>query len=234
MHSSQGCRGCCVVSISVGMLEETGRLQLELPLLVGVGVVHRVGQLRLQVAQGRQGVLEGDLAEAVLPHQLPAAPQQLLLGRTAQLQRPKVVQPDLWRVGSARVAPKEVVHLFDVVVHELVGKPRAGLLHALLGRRLLAIIAVVNARPLVLVDVVDPEGVLHVVFPFLLVLVGARQDVDLVQLRVNGRPLCETGRRNFNFLAVAQDVHLVCINVVCEEVSQVLFGTLASKDVQQA
>lgn len=45
--------------------------------------------------------------------------------------------------------------------------------------------------PAVAGDVVDPEGVAHVLLPLVLVLAEAGEDVDLVQLGIYGGPLGE-------------------------------------------
>lgn len=50
--------------------------------------------------------------------------------------------------------------------------------------------------PVVTGDVVDPKGVADVLLPFLLVFAETRQDVNLVELRVNGGSLSKTGHRH--------------------------------------
>lgn len=50
--------------------------------------------------------------------------------------------------------------------------------------------------PVVAGDVVDPEGVADVLLPFVLVFAEARQDVDLVELWVDGGSLGEARHRH--------------------------------------
>lgn len=50
--------------------------------------------------------------------------------------------------------------------------------------------------PVVTGDVVDPKGVADVLLPFLLVLAETREDVNLVELRVDGGSLSKTCHRH--------------------------------------
>ena len=47
----------------------------------------------------------------VLPDQVSTMAEQILLGRTTQLEGPEVVEAHLWRAGLAWVPAKQVVHL---------------------------------------------------------------------------------------------------------------------------
>lgn len=64
--------------------------------------------------------------------------------------------------------------------------------------------------PVVTGDVVDPERVAHVLLPFVLVFAQPRQDVDLVELRVDGGSLGETSHWNWETVKECLMTNICC------------------------
>lgn len=74
-------------------------------------MVDNLEDLRLQIFEGLYTVAQGELSELVLSdNQL--APFQNLFGRgSAQLQLPKVVEPQIWKARSAWIAAEQKMNL---------------------------------------------------------------------------------------------------------------------------
>lgn len=64
--------------------------------------------------------------------------------------------------------------------------------------------------PVVTGDVVDPEWVAHILLPFVFVFAQPRQDVDLVELRVDGGSLGETSHWNWETVKERLMTNICC------------------------
>ncbi len=83
-------------------------------------------------------------------------------------------------------------------------------------------------RPFVVYDVVNPERVFDVVVTLVLVFTETREDVDFVQLMIDGGTLSKTSSWDLCWVTtscpVSHSRHFTRVNIVGEKIVEILFA----------